>query len=200
MNSRIGIVMATMLEAKPLIESLHLALKTMKPFHIYENERVVLAISGIGKVNAALSTAYVIGEYDFKALYNLGAAGGLKSGIKKGAIFHISDVIDYDRPLLRGGTRKTAASTCEGFDLAVLATTDRPAISLERRLDIGREADLVDMEGSGFVQACKIFGAEPFLWKIVSDALEDNNTVDIVENIKYLIKELCIFFEEKILK
>jgi len=195
-----GIVMATMLEAKPFIEGISLKLKSTKPFHLYENANSALIISGIGKVNSALATAYILQEYNFKVLYNLGAAGALKTHINKGAIFQIKEVIDYDRPLLRGGLRKYESSTCSDFDLAILATTDRPVVEYAKRLDIGQIADLVDMEAAGFLQACRIFGVDGFLWKIVSDTVDDNKDSDIVENIKNLIGDLYIFFEDKILK
>ena len=52
----IGIVMATMLEAEPLIESLKLSKIEDKPFMLFQSTEHILVISGIGKANAAMAT------------------------------------------------------------------------------------------------------------------------------------------------
>jgi nucleoside phosphorylase len=54
------------------------------------------------------------------------------------------------------------------------------------------------MEGAGFLQACRTFGAEGYLWKIVSDTAEHDKDADIVANIKAMIDTLYIFMKERV--
>lgn len=49
--------------------------------------KVILALSGIGKVNAALTTAVLLAQFNPQAVINTGSAGGLGVGI------HIGDVV-----------------------------------------------------------------------------------------------------------
>ena len=59
-------------------------------FSAYEGElagkRMVLVLSGIGKVNAAVSTSWVIHQFAPDCVINTGSAGGLGKGLKVGDI------------------------------------------------------------------------------------------------------------------
>ena len=59
-------------------------------FTAYEGEmsgkRMVLVLSGIGKVNAAVSTAWVIHQFAPDCVINTGSAGGLGKGLKVGDV------------------------------------------------------------------------------------------------------------------
>ncbi|HRZ28386.1 MAG TPA: 5'-nucleosidase, partial [Spirochaetota bacterium] len=70
-----GIVMATMLEAGPFIRGMGLAEIPGGPFPVYRGADAILAISGIGKVNAAVAVAYLACAHSPSLVLNLGAAG-----------------------------------------------------------------------------------------------------------------------------
>lgn len=59
-------------------------------FSAYEGElagkRMVLALSGIGKVNAAVATAWLIRQFAPDCVINTGSAGGLGKGLKVGDV------------------------------------------------------------------------------------------------------------------
>ena len=59
-------------------------------FSAYEGElagkRMVLVLSGIGKVNAAVSTSWVIHQFAPDCVINTGSAGGLGKGLKVGDV------------------------------------------------------------------------------------------------------------------
>ncbi|TDM04410.1 5'-methylthioadenosine/adenosylhomocysteine nucleosidase [Macrococcus carouselicus] len=57
---------------------------------------VVLMQSGIGKVNAALTTALLIEHYQPEAIINTGSAGGLGHGLQVGDIVVSRDVLHHD--------------------------------------------------------------------------------------------------------
>ena len=54
----ICLVMATLLEAKPFVKGLSLKRISSKPFPVYSGGNITAVISGIGKANAAMATAY----------------------------------------------------------------------------------------------------------------------------------------------
>ena len=59
-------------------------------FRVYEGrlhqQRVVLSLSGIGKVNAAAATALVIQHFQADCVINTGSAGGLGKGLRVGDV------------------------------------------------------------------------------------------------------------------
>ncbi|MHC5251961.1 5'-methylthioadenosine/adenosylhomocysteine nucleosidase [Listeria kieliensis] len=59
-----------------------------------EGQRVVLVESGIGKVNAAVSTAILCDRYAPKVIINTGSAGGIGSDLKVGDVI-LSDRLTY---------------------------------------------------------------------------------------------------------
>lgn len=196
-----GIVMATMLEAEPFIKGLGMVLESREPFPVYIAGGLVLVISGIGKVNAALAAAHIIREKNISVLHNPGAAGALREGILEKEIFHIKEIIDWDRPkLINKEIRKIRPDKIEGFREASLATLDRPVITRGERQRVGEAADLVDMEGAGFMQSCRIHGAKGYLWKIVSDTAEHEQDKDIIANIKLMIEDLFVFMRDRVLQ
>lgn len=199
MLNKTGIVMATKIEANPFITGLELEQITQKPFPVYSSDEFILIISGIGKVSAALSTGVLIREHGVTKLINAGAAGGLRHGFTTGDILHISEVTDYDRPkLINKEPRRMTPDILPGFRNASLATLDRPVLSPEDRNSVGELADIIDMEGAGFLQACRTFGAEAYIWKLVSDTAEHDKDSDIVSNIKKMINKLYLFMDEQV--
>lgn len=199
MKKKTGIVMATMIEASPFIKGLSLEQTSGKPFPLYSGGDFVLIISGIGKVYAALAAGFLIRENGAESLINTGAAGGLRGGFNAGDIIHVSEIIDYDRPkLINKETRVMKPDIMPGFRNASLATLDRPVITPEDRALVGQYADIIDMEGAGFLQACRTFGKEAYLWKMVSDTAEHEKDADIVANIKKMVDSLYTFMKERV--
>ena len=91
MPQTIALIGAMPPEISLLQESLqNLRSEHMADFDIYCGEyagkNVVLALSGIGKVNAALSTALVLQQHRPDFVINTGSAGGLGSGLKVGDV------------------------------------------------------------------------------------------------------------------
>jgi adenosylhomocysteine nucleosidase len=57
---------------------------------------VVLAVSGIGKVNAALATQYLIDNYQLDHIFNVGVAGGSNTKVSVGDVCFATQVIQND--------------------------------------------------------------------------------------------------------
>lgn len=194
-----GLVMATYLEAQPFVKGLGLKRIEKRPFRVYSNGSLFLVLSGIGKANAAVATAYVIWKFSCRRIINAGAAGSTGRDCDVGDIYHIDKVIEYDRPKMPfGGKRIFIPDLLPGFHSATLATQDRPVIALSRRREIAPFAELVDMEGASVVYASRLFQARCYLFKIVSDTVEHESGVDILLNIKRSRKRLFEFFRKEV--
>ena len=196
-----GLVMATMLEAKPLVEALSLAPVAGGPCRVYRGNGIVLAVSGIGKVNAGVALAYLAVKHGVRVAVNLGAAGSTTGNLGLGDIRHVNRIVEYDRPHVMGREmRVTRPDTLPGFETASLATQDVPVIEPELRGAMAAYAELVDMEGAAVLQAAGMFGIPCYLFKIVSDTPAHVADRDIVDNIRAVRETLCGFFTGRVLQ
>jgi adenosylhomocysteine nucleosidase len=179
------IIMATMLEAKPFVQGLSLKKIEQKPFELFRNDNTFLIVSGIGKANASMAVAYCCAQFQPTCVCNLGAAGATNISSSLGEIFHISQIIELDRPLSgSNGTRTHNSNILKGFQTAVLATSDKAIIEPDERKKVAMNADLLDMEGASVVQACGMFETKCFMFKFVSDTPDHTSNQDIFNNIR----------------
>ena len=97
----IGIIIALPSEAKSLLNSIG-EIKEIKLLDktAYEcsicNHKAVIAISGIGKVNASLATQAVIDRYSPKFILNFGTCGGVNDSVQALNYYVIDKCCQYD--------------------------------------------------------------------------------------------------------
>ncbi|MBN1627013.1 MAG: 5'-methylthioadenosine/S-adenosylhomocysteine nucleosidase [Deltaproteobacteria bacterium] len=184
-NFFIGIIIATPMEADPFINGLGLKEVNSRPFPVYAGGDILLAVSGIGKVNAALATAYACMRHDPACILNLGAAGAVQDSEKLGSIYNITKTVEPDRIHLRTNSPYVQhPDTLSGFDKATLATQDKAINDADIFRSIASYADLVDMEGAAVVQASRRFGRKCLLFKFVSDTPLHAGQPEIISYIK----------------
>lgn len=70
------------------------------------NRDIVLLVSGIGKVNAALSTQFVVNQFNPDHIYNIGVAGGISPQVETGDVCIATSVIQSDFDLSVLGYKK----------------------------------------------------------------------------------------------
>ena len=194
-----GIVIATMMEAEPFIKGLRLKAAITKPFRIYRGDGQVLAVSGIGKVNAALATATLILEHKAAPIYNVGAAGALSEALKFGDIRHISAVYEHDR--MKFDVEAPYIIKTDVLDTHVtasLATGDIPIVTPEERRALAAFAELVDMEGAAVVRACRRYNINGYLFKAVSDTAETPEE-ELIPGLARVSKSLFEYFIERVI-
>lgn len=93
----IGVIGAMQIEIDKLIEKYDLVKdKANKDIYVnvFNDRKIVVAMSGVGKVNSAAMTQYIIDKYDVDAIINSGVAGGISSNLKIMDIV-ISDYVTY---------------------------------------------------------------------------------------------------------
>ncbi len=196
-----GIIMATALEAKPFITHLTKDLVDQKPFRVYRGGGLLLAISGIGKVNAGVAVSYLTLRHGISRVVNIGAAGAVGEGPSLGDMFHVDRIVESDRPLIPGmGIRVNIPDIIPGFPAVTLATRDIPVIDSGERKEAARYCDLVDMEGAAVLQSARLMGLGCYIFKCVSDTPSDQSDRAIVENIRAIRERMFGFFSGRVLQ
>jgi adenosylhomocysteine nucleosidase len=98
---KFGILCAMDEEIKELLDALSNVKKTeIKTMTFYEgmiyDQEVVLVRSGIGKVEAGLTTAQLITNFDVNVVINSGSAGGIGQGLSVGDVVVSSETAYHD--------------------------------------------------------------------------------------------------------
>lgn len=199
MNNPTGLIIATKIEAEPFIQGFGLDTIEKKPVQVMGNGAIVLAISDIGKTNAAIATTHLIEKLGLTRICNLGAAGAVDRNFKIGDILHIDKIYELDRPRLPTDEPVVhKPDTLKGFRTVSLATQDRPVLKGLDRMAAGKLADLVDMEGAAVVQVCQAFGVSVHIFKIVTDA-DECTPREILVNMFKTRDSLFEFFRDRVL-
>ena len=200
-NPLVGIIMATRVEAGPFIKAFKMREIEDRPFMVYGCDEIILAISGIGKANASMATAYICTRFDPEWVLNLGAAGATQASRELGDIYHIEKVIEPDRPHPGSGTPYVQIpDVLPGFQKAVLATQDKAVDDIETFQRIAPVADLVDMEGASVIQACRRFGRRCLLFKFVTDTpVHVGQGELIIGHIKHYGAPFCEFISNEVI-
>ncbi|NMB02900.1 MAG: 5'-methylthioadenosine/adenosylhomocysteine nucleosidase [Firmicutes bacterium] len=178
-----------------------------------ENQHIVIARCGIGKVNAALATQYIIDKFNPTVIINTGVAGGLSSKLAIGDLVvgtssmqHDFDVRNFNYP--KGVIPRLATSVFKPeddlLDLAVQAAIeelgsirvhqglivsgDQFISSQEQKQEILRffpEAFCAEMEGAAIAQVACVNGTDHLIVRAISD-LADNTAPDDFD--QYLLR------------
>lgn len=164
----------------------------------YAGKNVVLALSGIGKVNAALSTALVL-QHRPDFVINTGSAGGLGSGLKVGdvvigtqtahhdvdvtafgyAIGHVPRMparFESDTALCAAAEKAAAAFEHAAVHRGLIVSGDQFVHSSESVAEVRRhfpDAQAVEMEAAAIAQSCHRFGVPFVVVRAISDLADE---------------------------
>jgi len=183
-------------------------------FSAYEGElagkRMVLVLSGIGKVNAAVSTSWVIHQFAPDCVINTGSAGGLGKGLKGGDVVigetvahHDVDVTAFgyvwgqvpqlpavfvsDSNLIRQAEK--AAQVFEGAAVTqgLIVSGDRFVHSSEGVAEIRShfpDVKAVEMEAAAIAQTCHQLEVPFVIIRAVSDSADEKADISFEEFLK----------------
>lgn len=165
------------------------------------NSSYVLIISGIGKVNAAISTQYLIDKYKVETIINIGTCGSLNKTNNIGDIFAVDKAIQFDFDLSDldnvpvgyiqdYDTNFFHTTNCLNFKINTLATLDRFSKNekdIDRIIKLG--ATLKDMEGASILQVTTTNNIKSIIVKVVSDVYgKEEMTNQYYKNLEYCSK------------
>lgn len=179
----------------------------------YKGTDIVLAQSGIGKVNATICTQILIDIYKPQKLIFSGVAGGLLPNMQAGDIIIASHVVQYDMDLTAFGRRrgetpgrdrliecnpdlvgKATTAFDDAFDgvkgapnlmLGTIASGDKFVQDTEMMRWLQREfaALATEMEGAAFGYTCHLNGLPFAVIRALSDSSSESADKDFEQNL-----------------
>ena len=209
----IGAIVAMEKEAKYFVERLN-NLKTMtilgKKAYQGEinNKEVTLIISGIGKVNSAMSAQSLIDNYDVDYILNFGTCGGLDERFNVGDIFIVKKAVQFDFDLTE--IDKCELGYMEEYDCVffdckndylqqqnalgagILATADQFSEDINKINKLkSMGCNLKDMEGGAIFQVCKANDKKLLMIKAVTDVFGKRSMIgQYINNVHTVSKKL----------
>jgi adenosylhomocysteine nucleosidase len=186
-----------------------------------ENHPCVIALAGVGKVNAARCTQLMIDHFSPERIVNIGSAGGLHPEVKIGDVVISTSCIQYDVILTPFGIKqgafsedddgfieadpnfmelcKKAMSRCVGKEYRIfngpIATGDQfnnsPARKDQLYQDFGAYCN--EMEGAAVAQVCALCDVPFVIIRSISDK-SDGDTLEMYNHFKILAAERCSDF------
>ena len=168
--------------------------------HLHVTELPVL-VTGVGKVNAAVAVATILGEFSPARVINLGTAGGLRDGLwgtqvisrvtqhdlDDSALFALTG-LHFGAPIEFGGTGPTL-TTGDAF-ISDSATRER----------LAQQADLVDMEAYAIAHAAAVAGIPLTIVKQVSDQAGETASKSWASLVDECAQQLGIWVRDNVLK
>ena len=157
------------------------------------SKEVVLTQSGIGKVNAAISTTLIIEKFNPKLIINTGSAGALDESLSVGDMLISNDVVYHDVDATAFGYKlgqipqmplefksdqellksvETVINKNYNAKIGQIVSGDSFIGSVDQRLTIKRqfpEAMAVEMEATAIAQTCHQFHVPFIVTRAVSD-------------------------------
>lgn len=212
----IGIVVALNSEAEGFISLLENKFESKKAGKRLvsgeiSGKKVTIIVSGIGKVNAALSTQFLIDEYSPECILNFGTAGGLKKDVSVAEIYAVSECAQYDFDLSeldnvkRGYIQdydtvffRVKSADIPFLNKGILCSGDRFSDSItdyNNIIEMG--ANVKDMEGGAIAEVCAANDIPLYVVKGITDVYGNNPTA---EQFKSNLKAVCSKFPETIKK
>lgn len=175
-------------------------------------KKTVLALSGIGKANAAAVTALLISRFSPDCVINTGSAGGIGAGLKVGDVVigtqvahhdvdvtafgyalgqvpQLPAVFESDAALAEAAVAAAAAAAFEGEAVyrGLIVSGDQFVHSSEKTAFIRRNfagAQAVEMEAAAIAQTCFQLNVPFVVVRAVSDAADEKADISFDEFLK----------------
>jgi nucleoside phosphorylase len=172
----IGLIFATMAEAVPFLSRSQAVQIDDKPFRFFKvptQPILLVTVSGMGKVAAALACQAQIKEFKVDEIVNAGVCGALHSGPGNslGALFCIATAVEGDHEVFGQPPQPIISDGKIDWDqrAARLVTCDRPVFDADERQALSATADLVDMEGAAIARVAAMYQVPWTMIKGITD-------------------------------
>ncbi len=175
---------------------------------------VVVAVAGVGKVNAAMCAQTMILKFSPKVIINIGVAGGLTSELKIGDIAVATDVVEHDMDTSPLGDELgyisgldvikmpcakwvtdilfKAAETLDGIKVieGTIASGDQFINSAEKKKWIVDNFGAVaaEMEGASIGHVCYANDVDFCVVRAISDGADDDSHLSFTEFVELAAK------------
>lgn len=194
----IGLIFATLTEAKPFLEWSQAVRVSDRPMAVYQvpsKPQVFITISGMGKVAAAVACHAQIKELKVAEVVNAGVCGALSSGagFAPGELFCITSAAEGDHGLPDKAPRPLISDGKFDWDLpaARLITCDRPVFDADKRAALSAAGDLVDMEGAAIARVAAMYEIPWSMVKGITDAAGPVDRNVLQRNLTAVSEKVC---------
>lgn len=193
----IGLIFATMTEARPFLSLSDAEQEAEKPFRVYQpngNRQLRVIISGMGKVAAAAAAQALILNCNAKYLINAGACGALKdtSELTVGQIVQITSAVEGDHHV--SGKRPVPVNCSmqrwRELSTARLVTCDRPVFDIQRRNACAKLGEVVDMEGAAIARVADWYQLPCEMIKGITDGARPTHRDILLENLNRISEQI----------
>ena len=170
----IGILYATIQEAHPYLVLSGAKEVPAQPFALYElnTPPILITISGMGKVSAALAAQMLIREHNCDRILNAGVCGSLVDnvGLVPGNIRRVSSVLEEQPgPGVPADAIPCAGELWQDLPAARLVTVEQPVFDPDERRRLAAWGELVDMEGAVVARVARLYGIPWDMIKGITD-------------------------------
>ena len=192
----IGIHYATEKEARPYLRLTGAMKVAAEPFALFKLRKipVLITISGMGKVSAALATQMLICEHKCKHILNAGVCGALvdNAGFDPGKIFRISKVSEGPPgPGIPSKEIRCKGALWPDVATARLVTVEQPVFNSADRQRWASWGDLVDMEGAIVARVAHLYDIPWDIIKGVTDMAGDGDRPTLHRNLEVVSEEIA---------
>lgn len=211
----IGIVFATLREADPFLSRTLAEPLSGGPVALFQTRRedlaaCIVAVSGMGKVAAALAAAHLVQARGVSVLINAGLCGRLNTNRSwsAGELLRVSAAVEGDCDRFGKPEPSVACDPrwFESLEPARLVTCDRPVFDPVWRTCLAGSGDLADMEGAAVARAAGLYGIPCAMVKGISDAADEAGRQRVAENIDWvsarmaetLVRELTLNLADRL--
>ncbi|MGN1344797.1 MAG: 5'-methylthioadenosine/adenosylhomocysteine nucleosidase [Traorella sp.] len=181
------------------------------------DEKVVLCLSGVGKINAAISTTLLLEHFPIDYIFNIGTAGGLKEEEKVLDCVISSQVVEHDYdtspldgkegkgvffdadPLLIDITKNVAQEMKINYHVGLVASGDQfvTSSSCDKILADFPESMCAEMEAGGVSQVATHYGVPFVIIRSLSDiAHSKGNHMVFSEYVQKASQRSALFCEK----
>jgi adenosylhomocysteine nucleosidase len=184
----IGIVYATLPEARPFLEEVGARPSADHPFPLFSlpGHSALVTVSGMGKVAAALATQALIRENGCDPLINAGVCGLLVDGsaLAPGQVLRVVEAMEAPPgPGVRQGSVRCTHNRWPRLPTARLVTVDQPVFAAGLRRRLADWGELVDMAGAVVARVASLYGVACAVLKGITDRAEDGQRTDLHRNL-----------------
>ena len=157
-------------EARPFLRKYERGrFEGIKEGEFLHDDKVAIAITGIGKIKAALRTERMLNKIAITSLYHPGTCTGLSPDIELGALVGITEVFEGDRIELSSPTYpRMPISATPGLSACTLVTQDHTPSGTKELSYWQRIANCSDMSGYAVAYVAATFGIPCHIFKSVT--------------------------------
>ena len=222
----IGIIVAMKEELDKLLKYLSNKEEiNVKGINIYKgninNRECVIALSGVGKVNAARTTQIIIDNYNIDKIINIGVSGSCSKDLNIGDIVIADRLYQYDFDItmfnhnigyvplvgdyitiLDDNIKEFIDKVDYNINIGHLASADRFVSSIKDKLELNNKFNAIacDMESGAIGQVCYLSNVDFLIIRSISDTINDNITVEFekyLDSSSEILADILIKYIEK---